>query len=52
MITKIPGFIFSSYKQIQFAGSILMSTPQYLEILNDVFLNNPDSKKKYDTLMN
>jgi ABC-type antimicrobial peptide transport system permease subunit len=37
LITKIPGFLFMSYRQIVFAGKILVSDIGYKQMLNDVF---------------
>jgi hypothetical protein len=36
LITKIPGFLFMSYRQIAFAGTILTSEIDFKSILNDI----------------
>ena len=51
MITKIPGFLFSSYRQIEFFGTILTSTDQYIAILKDLLDNSPEAYQNYETLI-
>ena len=36
LITKIPGFLFMSYRQIAFSGTILTSEIDFKSILNDI----------------
>ena len=52
MITKIPGFLFMSYRQIAFFGSILISNDQYAQILTQQFETDPEMKKNYDNIVN
>lgn len=51
MITKIPGFLFMSYRQISFFGTILISDVQYKGILDDLLLNSPEAKENYDNMI-
>ena len=52
MITKIPGFLFMSYRQIAYFGSILLSTDQFMEILKTQFKSDPDLEQNYLNIVN
>ena len=41
MITKIPGFLFMSYRQIAFMGTVLISNLQYKVMLDDLLKSEP-----------
>jgi ABC-type antimicrobial peptide transport system permease subunit len=47
MIRKIPGFFFSSYRQIAYAGSIITSNQDYWRILEDQFEDDEAVKANY-----
>jgi len=51
MITKIPGFLFMSYRQIAFFGSIIVSNEQYLDLLNDLLNANQEMRNSYNKLV-
>mmetsp|Transcript_3667 Transcript_3667/g.2738 ORF Transcript_3667/g.2738 Transcript_3667/m.2738 type:complete len:247 (+) Transcript_3667:1190-1930(+) len=51
MATKLPGFSFSSYKQIAFYASIIVSQVQYYEMLYGVFANNTAWQAAYEEMV-
>mmetsp|Transcript_39600 Transcript_39600/g.38148 ORF Transcript_39600/g.38148 Transcript_39600/m.38148 type:complete len:217 (+) Transcript_39600:970-1620(+) len=51
MATKIPGYTFSSYKQIAFFATILISQKQYADILAGLMANNTEMQTNFENLI-
>jgi len=46
LVKKIPGFFFSSYRQISFAGSVITSNRDYRTLLQDQFAAQSDNRMR------
>lgn len=46
LVKKIPGFFFSSYRQVSYAGSVITSNSDYRTILQDQFAAQSDDRMK------
>lgn len=51
MITKMPGFTFSSYKEIAFAPTMLIAEDQYFDIISSIMNGNAEMKYNYEQLL-
>ena len=51
MATKVPGFFFMSYRQIQFTGpNLLISEYQYMDLVNIARETSEKVNEKYDQI--
>jgi len=51
MIRKMPGFLFSGYQEVAFLGKVLVSEPQYKEMLEDYLQKVPGARENYNELI-
>ena len=51
MITKLPGYYFTAYSGARFLSQLLISEPQYREILEDFFDMYPQARLNYKKMV-